>query len=372
MRITKLFTFLFLLLAFASCAQADPMTIDLDTMLPHELDALIELAKQEKEEATDFPSSSATFLSDQLRQSFEKMLPDDAEASYPFFGFDKTRSREMHRLSGDITVKYADKSKKKFDSVTAIYWLDTTDGQFHLAAFFDDTELFSFDEAYYSKSLIHLDNKTIERIGYTTSVPTSDPLSISAAATFIPHETEYTAAPTATPTAIPSPTPTVKLTATPSPAPTHTPPPATTKEPVAAHIIATKSVNIRQDASTESKKLGTLAKGDKLVLLQAFYMPKWHQVEYNGQVSYISANYCDIVDGVIPAAISVASAKTSAPTQVKKQESSSAYIGNRNTKKFHYASCSSVDDMKSSNKVSFASSEEAKKKGYVPCKRCKP
>lgn len=49
-----------------------------------------------------------------------------------------------------------------------------------------------------------------------------------------------------------------------------------------------------------------------------------------------------------------------------------AYIGNSNTKKFHRLSCSSIKQMKDSNKVSLFSREEAIKKGYVPCKRCNP
>lgn len=48
------------------------------------------------------------------------------------------------------------------------------------------------------------------------------------------------------------------------------------------------------------------------------------------------------------------------------------YIGNRNTRKLHEASCSSVEDMKDRNKVDFATKEEALEDGYEPCKRCKP
>lgn len=50
----------------------------------------------------------------------------------------------------------------------------------------------------------------------------------------------------------------------------------------------------------------------------------------------------------------------------------SSYIANSSTGKFHYASCSSVEDMSNSNKVEFDSAEAAKAAGYVPCKRCNP
>ena len=49
-----------------------------------------------------------------------------------------------------------------------------------------------------------------------------------------------------------------------------------------------------------------------------------------------------------------------------------AYIGNRNTKKFHYPSCSSVGDMNPANKVPLATRQQAIAGGYVPCKRCEP
>lgn len=45
-------------------------------------------------------------------------------------------------------------------------------------------------------------------------------------------------------------------------------------------------------------------------------------------------------------------------------------IGNRNSKKYHEPSCSSVKDMKEKNKVTFDSAEAAEAKGYEPCARC--
>ncbi|SKB85639.1 DNA-entry nuclease [Lachnospiraceae bacterium] len=64
-----------------------------------------------------------------------------------------------------------------------------------------------------------------------------------------------------------------------------------------------------------------------------------------------------------------ASAQTpaSAPTV-----DSANYIANRNTGKFHIAGCSSVNDMKESNKVPYNTRDEAIGAGYVPCKRCNP
>lgn len=48
------------------------------------------------------------------------------------------------------------------------------------------------------------------------------------------------------------------------------------------------------------------------------------------------------------------------------------YIGARNKKILHHPWCSSVKQMKESNKVCFQTLEEAIAAGYVPCKHCKP
>jgi len=49
------------------------------------------------------------------------------------------------------------------------------------------------------------------------------------------------------------------------------------------------------------------------------------------------------------------------------------YICNTNTKKFHYPTCSSVDQMKETNKLEVnLSRDEVIAQGYVPCKRCNP
>lgn len=55
------------------------------------------------------------------------------------------------------------------------------------------------------------------------------------------------------------------------------------------------------------------------------------------------------------------------------QEEGTAYILNTNTHKFHYPSCSSVDDMKEKNKQEYVGNrEDLIKQGYDPCKRCNP
>ena len=49
------------------------------------------------------------------------------------------------------------------------------------------------------------------------------------------------------------------------------------------------------------------------------------------------------------------------------------YVLNKNSKKFHYPSCASVDDMAEYNKVFFSGKrDEVIAMGYTPCKRCYP
>ena len=49
------------------------------------------------------------------------------------------------------------------------------------------------------------------------------------------------------------------------------------------------------------------------------------------------------------------------------------YVLNTNTKKFHYPSCKSVDQMKKKNRKDFTGTRtEVIEMGYVPCKNCNP
>lgn len=49
------------------------------------------------------------------------------------------------------------------------------------------------------------------------------------------------------------------------------------------------------------------------------------------------------------------------------------YILNKNTDKFHYSWCHSVDQMKEKNKIYFTGTRsEVINKGYSPCKNCNP
>ena len=48
------------------------------------------------------------------------------------------------------------------------------------------------------------------------------------------------------------------------------------------------------------------------------------------------------------------------------------FAKNIKSKKFHLSTCSSVQDIQQSNRITFATRAAAVKQGYSPCKVCRP
>lgn len=88
----------------------------------------------------------------------------------------------------------------------------------------------------------------------------------------------------------------------------------------------------------------------------------------SGGNSAVSQSAAD-KSGTQQAAVQTESVKeTSAPVSTGTE-----YILNTNTKKFHYPSCSSVKQMKASNKKKYTGSrDDLIAQGYDPCKKCNP
>lgn len=88
----------------------------------------------------------------------------------------------------------------------------------------------------------------------------------------------------------------------------------------------------------------------------------------SGGNSAVSQSAAD-KSGTQQAAVQTGSVKeTSAPVSTGTE-----YILNTNTKKFHYPSCSSVKQMKASNKKEYTGSrDDLIAQGYDPCKKCNP
>lgn len=96
---------------------------------------------------------------------------------------------------------------------------------------------------------------------------------------------------------------------------------------------------------------------------------------YNVQPGIV-INYSDgsnyAADGSAPYGSSAAASNNKATSQGTNSESAS-YIANKNTKKFHIPSCSSVSQMKEKNKKYLnCSRDEAIAQGYSPCGNCNP
>ena len=77
---------------------------------------------------------------------------------------------------------------------------------------------------------------------------------------------------------------------------------------------------------------------------------------------------------LVPPSVSTAPAITDGvPNQNAKPSAAENYVGNKNSMKFHYDWCSSVDKMKESNKFCYTGTrEEMINMGYDPCGNCHP
>ena len=113
----------------------------------------------------------------------------------------------------------------------------------------------------------------------------------------------------------------------------------------------------------------------------------WHYIGYwaNGLMDGEGGTYWDdgalevgtyalsyFIDGYALDGASTVQTAIVQPTATPTATSKISYIGNKNSKVFHYPSCDSVSKMKDKNKVSLSSRQEAIKKGYKPCARCNP
>jgi len=78
-------------------------------------------------------------------------------------------------------------------------------------------------------------------------------------------------------------------------------------------------------------------------------------------------------DGSAPYGSSAVVTTPKETTTQSSNEPTTSYIANKNTKKFHYPSCRSVDQMKEKNKKYLnCTRDEAISQGYSPCGNCSP
>ena len=96
---------------------------------------------------------------------------------------------------------------------------------------------------------------------------------------------------------------------------------------------------------------------------------------YNVQPG-VTINYAtgdSTLDGAASTSEPSVAHEPSSDTQAGTSTAEAHYVLNNNTKKFHLPSCSSVDDIKDSNREDYyGSREDLIERAYVPCKRCNP
>ena len=89
--------------------------------------------------------------------------------------------------------------------------------------------------------------------------------------------------------------------------------------------------------------------------------------------TYQSTEASVAVETPVPQSETDAMVQTSPESSAPQESQGITYVLNTNTMKFHYPTCSSVDDMKEKNKEIYTGSrEDVINMGYVPCKRCNP
>ncbi len=49
-----------------------------------------------------------------------------------------------------------------------------------------------------------------------------------------------------------------------------------------------------------------------------------------------------------------------------------AYVGNKNTKKYHLVACTWAQKIAPRNRIEFSTVDEAEKAAFIPCKVCRP
>lgn len=87
----------------------------------------------------------------------------------------------------------------------------------------------------------------------------------------------------------------------------------------------------------------------------------------------VAATTTEPIAAAAEAAATATTAKNAASETTAAQTTTITYILNKNTKKFHKPSCSSVSDMAEKNRLDSGSSRDGViAQGYVPCKRCNP
>jgi len=203
-----------------------------------------------------------------------------------------------------------------------------------------------------------------------------------------------TVTPSPTPTPIPEPSSTATATRRPSPtsanlkgvAATATLPVGATETPAPditlasdPHVLVENTMNVRAGPGTLYAILGQARPGEAYQVTGRNTDGSWWQIVFGGVAGWVLADLVSAV-GVDRVGIAEEIPTLPAPTPVVAEEIEEegapadpcAYVGNKNSLKFHIADCQWVAKMNPENKICFASRQEALAQGYEPCKVCNP
>lgn len=108
---------------------------------------------------------------------------------------------------------------------------------------------------------------------------------------------------------------------------------------------------------------------------------KVYRTDLHGDITFISdgenlsvdTDKKSDADVFAPGIVPTEPPQTETPTNASVETVTKDYVLNTNTKKFHYPSCSSVKDIKSSNRSDYSGTrDDIINQGYKSCKRCNP
>ena len=147
---THLFGILTVFLLTAISSVAEPISLDMDQMTSTELRSFKTEVEKAIDGATELPYDLSSKIEKDFKSVFEKkFVSSGATASYPFFGMDTSRERNLVTVSGNCTVRFADKSRKEYP-MEGIYELKDNN-TFELIALYSNEAIYEKNEGTLSK-----------------------------------------------------------------------------------------------------------------------------------------------------------------------------------------------------------------------------
>ena len=191
----------------------------------------------------------------------------------------------------------------------------------------------------------------------------------------------YLSAPSATPlpTATPSPSPTLAPTPIPTAPPSPTPPASPTATPLptpAARAQVSANSAVRAGPGPAYDSLGSASAGQRFAILGRDAGATWWQIDFAGLVGWVAAQSVKVEYAeYVALATDIPTPKPPTAT-VRPAPTATAdpcrYVGNKSSKKLHFATCEYAIKTSPQNRVCFAVRDQAIAEGYEPCKVCQP